>query len=125
MPNVVGATVSDAEQQLQAAGLKVVVSGTPVFSDDVPKDSVARQDLAPGSRVARGDTGTLTVSKGQQLFQVPDETGKDVKAAKAELEAAGFRVSVIQLFFTGKVFNQSPPGGSMQPRNTTITLWAR
>ena len=125
VPNVVGATVSDAEQQLQAAGLKVVVSGTPVFSDDVPKDSVARQDLAPGSRVAQGDTVTLTVSKGQQLFQVPDETGKDVKAAKAELEAAGFKVSVIQLFFTGKVFNQSPPGGSMQPRNTTITLWAR
>ena len=32
---------------------------------------------------------------------------------------------MIDLFFTGKVFNESPAGGSMQPKNTTVTLWAR
>jgi beta-lactam-binding protein with PASTA domain len=56
---------------------------------------------------------------------VPDVTGQDVGAATKELQAAGFKVSVIQLFLTGKVFHQTPGANSMQPRNTTITLWAR
>ncbi|GAA1885821.1 Stk1 family PASTA domain-containing Ser/Thr kinase [Streptantibioticus ferralitis] len=125
IPNVVGATVSDAEQKLQAAGLKVQVSGSPVYSDSVPKDSVAQQSPADGGQAAQGDTVTLTVSKGQQLFKVPDVTGQDTDTAKQTLEAAGFKVTVINLFFTGKVFNESPGGGSMQPKGTTITLWAR
>ncbi len=125
VPNVVGSTLSDAEQALEAAGLKVRVSGTPVFSDDVPKDSVARQDPGGDGQAARGDVVTLMVSKGQQLFKVPDVTGQDTDTATQTLQAAGFKVSVIDLFFTGKVFNESPGGGSMQPKNTTITLWAR
>ncbi len=123
VPDVVGSALSDAEQALQAAGLKVAVSGTPVYSDDVPRDAVARE--SPSGRAAAGDTVTLTVSKGQQLFKVPDVTGQGVDAARHALRAAGFRVSVIDLFFTGKVFNESPSGGSMQPKGTTITLWAR
>ncbi len=124
IPDVVGSTVSDAEQKLQAAGLKAQVSGSPEFSDSVPKDSVAQQSPA-GGQAAQGDTVTLTVSKGQQLFKVPDVTGQDTDTAKQTLEAAGFKVTVINLFFTGKVFNESPGGGSMQPKGTTITLWAR
>jgi beta-lactam-binding protein with PASTA domain len=124
VPDVVGSTVSDAEQKLQAAGLKAQVSSSPVFSDSVPKDSVAQQSPADG-QAAQGDTVTLTVSKGQQLFKVPDVTGQDTDTAKQTLEAAGFKVTVINLFFTGKVFNESPGGGSMQPKGTTITLWAR
>nr|WP_202447008.1 Stk1 family PASTA domain-containing Ser/Thr kinase [Streptomyces sp. SID5468] len=125
VPDVTGKTVSDAEQALTGAGLKVEVSGTPVYSDAVPKDSVAQQSPGHGTQAAAGDTVTLTVSKGQQLFKVPDVTGKDVDEATRILQQAGFKVSVIQVFFTGKVFNQSPGGGSTQPKNTTITLWAR
>ncbi|MDF3288575.1 Stk1 family PASTA domain-containing Ser/Thr kinase [Streptomyces silvisoli] len=124
VPDVVGSTVSDAEQKLQAAGLKAQVSGSPVYSDSVPKDSVAQQSPADG-QAAQGDTVTLTVSKGRQLFKVPDVTGQDTDTAKQTLEAAGFKVTVINLFFTGKVFSESPGGGSMQPKGTTITLWAR
>ncbi|MEU6170651.1 Stk1 family PASTA domain-containing Ser/Thr kinase [Streptantibioticus parmotrematis] len=124
VPSVIGSSVSDAQQKLQGLGLKVRIADTPVFSDDVPKNAVAQQSPANG-QVAQGDTITLTISKGQQLFKVPDVTGQDVDTAKQTLQAAGFKVSVIQLFFTGKVFNEDPAGGSMQPKNTTITLWAR
>ncbi|PWI43399.1 Stk1 family PASTA domain-containing Ser/Thr kinase [Streptomyces sp. ICBB 8177] len=124
VPSVVGSSVSDAQSKLQGLGLKVRITGAPVFSDDVPKNAVAQQSPANG-QVAEGDTITLTISKGQQLFKVPDVTGQDVDTAKKTLQAAGFKVSVIQLFFTGKVFNEDPAGGTMQPKNTTITLWAR
>ncbi|MDI5970229.1 Stk1 family PASTA domain-containing Ser/Thr kinase [Streptomyces sp. SL13] len=125
VPDVVGSTVSDAEQALQAAGLKADVSGTPVYSDNVPKDSVAQESPGAGGKLAKGDTVRLSVSKGQQLFKVPDVTGESTDDAKSALKKAGFQVSVINLFFTGTVFNESPGGGSMQPKNTTITLWAR
>ncbi|MCQ4081546.1 Stk1 family PASTA domain-containing Ser/Thr kinase [Streptomyces sp. RB6PN25] len=125
VPDVTGSTVSDAQQTLEAAGFKVQISPTPVYSDTVPKDSVAQESPAGGGQAAAGDTITLAVSKGQQLFKVPDVTGQDVGAATKELQAAGFKVSVIQLFLTGKVFSQTPGADSMQPRNTTITLWAR
>ncbi len=123
VPDVVGSTLSDAEQALQAAGFKVSVAGTPVYSDDVPKDSVAQE--SPDGQAAAGDTITLRISKGQQLFKVPDVTGEKIGAARQALRAAGFQVSVIDLFFTGTVFNESPSAGSMQPQDTTITLWAR
>jgi serine/threonine-protein kinase len=125
IPDVTGSTVSDAQQTLEAAGFTVQISGTPVYSDTVPKDSVAQESPVGGRQAAAGDTITLSVSKGQQLFEVPDVTGQDVGAASKELQAAGFKVSVIQLFLTGKVFHQTPGANSMQPRNTTITLWAR
>jgi len=125
IPDVTGSTVSDAQQTLEAAGFTVQITGTPVYSDTVPKDSVAQENPAGGGQAAAGETITLSVSKGQQLFKVPDVTGQDVHAASKELQAAGFKVSVIQLFLTGKVFSQTPGANSMQPRNTTITLWAR
>jgi serine/threonine-protein kinase len=125
IPDVTGSTVSDAQQTLDAAGFKVQISGTPVYSDTVPKDSVAQESPAGGGQAAAGDTITLSVSKGQQLFKVPDVTGQSVGHATKALPAAGFKVSVIQLFLTGKVFSQTPGANSMQPRNTTITLWAR
>ncbi len=125
VPDVTGKTVGDAEQALQKAGLKAQISDTPVFSDTAPKDSVAQQSPAAGQQAGEGDTITLSISKGQQLFKVPDVTGQDVDTATKTLQDAGFKVSVIRLFFTGKVFDESPGGNSMQPKNTTITLWAR
>jgi eukaryotic-like serine/threonine-protein kinase len=125
IPDVTGSTVSDAQQTLEAAGFAVQIAGTPVYSDTVPKDSVAQESPAGGGQAAAGETITLSVSKGQQLFKVPDVTGQDVGAASQELQTAGFKVSVIQLFLTGKVFSQTPGANSMQPHNTTITLWAR
>ncbi len=124
VPNVVGSNLADAQQALQAAGLKVTVDGTPVYSDDAPKNAVATESPAAGAQAGQGDTVRLAISKGQQLFKVPDVTGTDVQAARSALEKAGFQVSVFHLFITGNVFSESPDGGSMQPKGTTITLWA-
>jgi serine/threonine-protein kinase len=125
VPDVAGSSAEDAQRRLQAAGLTVRFSSAQVYSDTVPQNSVTQQSLAQGSQAAQGDTVTLTLSKGRQLFPVPDVTGQNVRAASKELTDAGFNVDVIELFFTGKVFNQSPGGGSMHPKGTTITLWAR
>jgi serine/threonine-protein kinase len=125
VPDVIGDSVTDAQQSLEEAGLKVVLAPGKVFSDDADADSVALVSPDVGSEVGTGDTVTITVSKGQQKFAVPDVKGKHSDEAKQILQDAGFDVRVINLFFGDTVFSESPGGGSQQPKGATITLWVR
>ncbi|WP_326576801.1 Stk1 family PASTA domain-containing Ser/Thr kinase [Actinacidiphila glaucinigra] len=124
-PDLLGQPLADARRQLQEAGLRVKVDPRRVFSDQADEGAVAGQTPGANTRLAAGDTVTLTVSKGQEMIGVPDVEGLDVDEAKAKLEAAGFDVRVIQFFFTGQVNNQSPAGGTEAPKGSTITLWVR
>jgi serine/threonine-protein kinase len=125
VPDVIGESVTDAQQDLEAAGLKVVLAPGKVFSDAADKDQVALESPGSGSQAAKGDSVTITVSKGQQQFTVPDVTGKSDGDAKKILKAAGFDVRVINIFFGSTVFSQSPDGGNQAPKGATITLWVR
>ena len=122
-PDVVGDSLADAEQTLTDAGLKFKVAAEPVYSDEADAGAVAEQSPAGDTQLARGDTVTLTVSKGQEMIEVPDVDGKDADEAKQILEDAGFDVRVIQYFFTGKVTSQSPGAGESAAKGSTITLW--
>ncbi|MET9875697.1 Stk1 family PASTA domain-containing Ser/Thr kinase [Actinacidiphila glaucinigra] len=124
-PDLLGQPLADARRQLEEAGLRVKVDPRRVFSDQADEGAVAGQTPGANTRLAAGDTVTLTVSKGQEMIGVPDVEGLDVDEAKAKLEAAGFDVRVIQFFFTGQVNNQSPAGGTEAPKGSTITLWVR
>ncbi|SCD89058.1 serine/threonine protein kinase [Streptomyces sp. DvalAA-14] len=123
LPDVIGDPVPDAQQQLEDAGLKVALAPDEVFSDEADKDTVAK--LSPAGPFGAGDTVTITVSKGQQTFDVPDVTGKSTDDAQDILKAAGFDTRVINLFFGDTVFSQSPGGGNQAPKGATITLWVR
>jgi len=105
VPDVVGDSVTDAQQSLEDAGLKVVLAPGKVFSDQADADTVALVSPDAGTEVGTGDTVTITVSKGQQKFDVPDVTGKSSGDAKQILQDAGFNVRVISLFFGDTVFN--------------------
>lgn len=124
-PDLVGQPLEEARRRLEDAGLRVKVDPRRVFSDQADAGAVAAQTPGADTRLATGDTVTLTVSKGQEMVGVPDVEGLDVDEAKARLEAAGFDVRVIRFFFTGQVNNQSPAGGSEAPKGSTITLWVR
>ena len=64
VPNVVGASQSQAESALAGAGLKYTYAESQ-YSDTVPAGSVIRQTKS-GETVAAGTTITLTLSKGKQ-----------------------------------------------------------
>ncbi|WMX47490.1 Stk1 family PASTA domain-containing Ser/Thr kinase [Streptomyces roseicoloratus] len=123
VPSVTGESVEDATATLQEAGLKVVVAPERIHSPE-EAGSVAAQSLAEGSRAAKGDTITLTVSKGPKMVEVPDVVGMKTDEARAELEDAGFEVKVEKTFpYLGDtVAGQSVEGGSTAAEGSTVSI---
>jgi serine/threonine-protein kinase len=124
LPVVDGMSRDKAEKKLTEADF-VVGTVTEEFSDEVHEGKVIRSDPAGGTKLAPGSTVNLVVSKGQQLFEVPDVRGKPIDEAIGIIERAGFRADPrpadIPGSGPGHVLQQSPTG--MQPKGTVITLY--
>jgi len=120
VPDVHGKQVADAKAQLAALGLQVTTTET--FSDTVKSGIVISSSPGPGVTVSKGATVNLVVSKGRELFQVPDVTGMKIDRAIQIIEKAGFKAQPRQAYpgGPGKVFRQSPTG--KQPKGTVIEL---
>ncbi|MDW6063422.1 Stk1 family PASTA domain-containing Ser/Thr kinase [Streptomyces sp. FXJ1.4098] len=125
IPDVIGESEDDARSELTEAGFKVEIAPERVFSDE-DKGSVAEQNPPSdgGAVGGKGDTITLTLSKGQEMIEVPDVTGMSEGDAKQTLEAAGFEVDVDKpLLFPGDtVTDQSVDGGDEAPKGSSITI---
>ncbi|MCF6523002.1 Stk1 family PASTA domain-containing Ser/Thr kinase [Streptomyces sp. JJ36] len=124
IPEVTGQDAEDAREELREAGLTVRLADERVFSEE-EKGAVARQSPEAGATAARGDTVTLTLSRGPDLVAVPDVEGKGLDEARRLLEDQGFTVTVRRVFFGDTVFNQSPDAGDEAPRGSEVTLWVR
>lgn len=123
VPGVLGSERADAAATLRAAGFQVRFADQPVFSTQ-DKGTVARQNPAEGSRGGKGDTITLTLSKGPEMIPVPDVTGKNVDDAKKQLTDLGFQVEVKKPFFFPQdtVDSQSVEAGKKAPKGGSITI---
>lgn len=119
-PDTAGLTLDEARASLEGAGL--IVESAEQFSDDVPAGVVISQSSS--DQFYRGDTISLTVSKGPELFEVPDVFGMSTQDATATLEEAGFAVAENRVLggIFDRVRDQDPSAGDMVPRGTTITI---
>ncbi|MFH8975713.1 Stk1 family PASTA domain-containing Ser/Thr kinase [Streptomyces sp. NPDC017890] len=127
VPDVAGDDLADARAELTEAGLKVRVATEQVNSEH-DRGQVARQTPAPGSRAAKGDTVTLTVSKGPEMIEVPDVVGDSVDDAKRKLKDAGFQVDEdrgLLGLFGDTVKDQSVDGGNTAPKGSSVTITIR
>lgn len=124
LPDVTGLPVAEAEAAITAAGL-VVGHADPEFSDDVPLDHVISATPATDP-VRPGDTVVLTVSKGEDLVEVPNViTGQTIAQAREQLEGLGFTVtSNVPGFLEGAVVAsvQSPAAGEKLKRGSEVTV---
>jgi serine/threonine-protein kinase len=118
-----GASAERATQALRARQLQV--ASTQVYSDTVPEGHVISQSPT-GRALHRGDTVSLTVSKGPELVQVPgDLRTMTLDAAKSELASLGFHVEVEKTdFYVGLnyVVGSDPRPGTMARKGSTVTL---
>ena len=124
VPDVTGLPVAEAEAAITGAGL-AVGRAEPEFSDEVPLDHVIAATPATDP-VRPGDTIVLTVSKGEDLIEVPNViTGQTIAQAREQLEALGFTVtSNVPEFLEGAVVAsvQSPAPGERLKRGSEVTV---
>jgi serine/threonine protein kinase len=101
VPSVDGQSIAEARQALARAGFEVRVRAQP--DQFIRAGIIMAQEPAAGTRLARGDLVTLTVSSGPAGVTVDPARylGKPLDAVRAALIRLGLRVSV----------KTGPPGG--------------
>ncbi|WP_461810047.1 Stk1 family PASTA domain-containing Ser/Thr kinase [Faecalimonas sp.] len=126
IPNVIGMTQSSAVAALKAKGIEVSVEED--YSDNTEKGKVFYQSKRAGSRVTKGSTIVIRVSKGKKQTEVtvPDIIGKSKTYAKNSLESQqlGYR-EVYQNSDLPKdtVISCEPGSGKNVVQGTTVTVY--
>jgi serine/threonine-protein kinase len=121
VPNAVGLPEADARDRLVEAGFEVETEE--VFSEREPGSVVSQQPDA-GAQAGKGETVTLSVSKGTGLVDVPNVVGMTVGQAKAELSSAKLEANVVEVPSDeepGTVVAQNPVGGQAR-EGTAVRL---
>lgn len=128
-PDVAGMSVDEATSTLAAQQVAVAGEIDYRFSDDVDKDIVIGvQDRAEEGNRRPGDTVTLIVSKGPELFPVPDVSDETLIEAKRILENAGFTASYAAwgdlpgFAELARVTGQDPGADKQLPRGGNVKL---
>ena len=126
IPDVTGLAFTDAEHQLEGAGLKARLADRE-FHDSVPEGSVISQDPEGGRKEPEGTVIDLVVSQGPQTIGIPDVVGKTEEEARSLITDAGFVVGNVTRAFSDEVpqdsvISQSPEAGERVPRESRVDL---
>ena len=126
VPDVEGAELSGAAEQLSEAGLRAAVEYVP---SSEASGQVIGQSRQPGTELQRGDAVSLNVSIGPSpavKVVVPDATEQTEADGRAALEQAGFEVQTIKIpaVTEDTVVSQSPPSAARIPRGSLVILYA-
>ena len=123
VPNLVGSSFSEARDSAGRVGLEVRRRLT---NAEDPAGTVVAQDRPPGTFTTRGRALVLDVSSGPPPVALPGVTGRPEADARAELEAAGFEVTVTSAFDesvpAGSVAGQEPAEGEEVPPGSQVHL---
>jgi serine/threonine-protein kinase len=127
VPNVAGDPVASARAELTHAHFHVG-SVSQQFSETIAAGRVIGADPAAGSRLVRGGTVTLVISRGKERFTVPSVAGRTESAARAALAAIPIQISPdatpqsSDTVKKGRVIGTSPPAGRLVRRGQSVTL---
>ncbi len=114
VPDLLGQTLEEARNTLDQEDLILDGVGE-VFHDVAPKGTVVDSDPRPGSEVNEGTRVKLSISKGPELFAVPDVTGRPLADAKDLMDKAGFSLAV-----SSEQHHDSIPAGAVISREPGV-----
>ena len=127
LDDVTGMQYQQAQAQLENDGL--VVSLEFDYSDSVGSDKVISTSPKAGSQVAKGDTITITASKGKETKTtiVPNLLGQNIDEAIQMIKDAGLTYNgkssdYSDSYSENQVMNQSISAGKTVEEGTTISL---
>jgi serine/threonine-protein kinase len=125
VPTVVGKSQAAAVTTLKEAGFEAGVQEE--YSDKYDEGLVSRQAPVGGTKLRKGDTVDIWVSKGSETVTLDDFKGWTPGEVRdwldqndlSGLEKSGKSGAVA----SGRVFKQDPPAGDPVKRGDTITYW--
>jgi beta-lactam-binding protein with PASTA domain/serine/threonine protein kinase len=125
VPAVANRTVAQAQQLLRDAGFQS--STQDVFDDDVKAGLVVGSEPGAGTEIRKFQQISLFVSKGPQLFPLPQLTGKTLDASKEALNGAEMALGKVTGKFdeeipAGTVLGQAPAAGTPVRHGTPVSL---
>ena len=125
VPNVVGATETNAANALKDVNLKVEKQYE--YSSDVEAGNVISQNPTAGSTAEEGATVTLVISQGKEDVKMPSVVGSGRESAVNTIEGLGLVVGTITEEYSdtvdeGKVISQSVVADKTVQPGTTVNL---
>lgn len=94
LPDLKKMTESQAKTAIKDAGMKVGTV-TEEYSSDIAEGLVMGQSPAAGSKVPKGTTVNIVISKGPEGISMPDLLGMDYEDAKELLEESGLKLGKV------------------------------
>ena len=125
IPQLANKTVAEAQQLLRTAGFQSTTRD--VFDDDVSPGLVVGSEPSAGQVVRKFESVSLAVSKGPELFPLPELTGKSLDDAKSALNGAGMALGPVTESYddaaaAGTVLSQAPAKGTAAKHGTPVAL---
>lgn len=125
LPEISDLSDAEAREKLSEAGLEVDDElGWLEYSDSVKADRVISAHY-PADTMYRGDSVGLVVSRGPELFEVPDISGMKLQEAMDLLSEAGFEPSTLVpeiLRGMAEVKETVPAAGEMAPKGSEVQV---
>jgi serine/threonine-protein kinase len=123
-PSFLNLTKANAVAEAQQTGFSITW-GPGIFSEQIPKDTVIRQDPGPGQKVVRGGPIQLDVSLGPERYVVPQVIGQSVDVAVTQTKEH-FVVQQVDGYSdtlpVGFVVATDPAPGTPLPPNSVVKI---
>lgn len=127
MPNFENYMKDDAYivEVANSYGLKITLQ--PASSDAYAEGVIFEQDIAPGTKIARGSAVTLTYSKGYSTVTLPNFTGMPFTETVYYLGKLNLSYNIVEKTNTGgqtagHVATMTPAAGSVVYEGTEVTI---
>ena len=126
-PELLNQSRAQAEAIAQREGFEIFY-GDGAYSETAPKDVVLSQNPPAGQRIVKGGTITLSLSLGPERYPVPDISGMELSAAKAELDSVKLKLKQGTKQYSdtvpeGVVISTDPkPDTSLKPGDTVTVV---
>lgn len=125
-PNFTGVHIDDARKTASKLGLELKIEDE-TYSGIYGENFVISQDVAPKSKIKKGRTVYITVSKGTKVVDIPDVTGNPAPKAlinlkNSYLEEGLQSVVYSNIYKDSTVISQSPPPGAKVPFGYRVNL---
>lgn len=126
VPDIVGQDIKEARAELEKHHLKILVDREE-FNHEYDPDQVISQEPKDGMKVKSGREIKVVLSKGLELYDIPNVVGHKIDEAKLLIVNEGFEVGNTDKIYDSKygenvVISQDPVSGKKAEKNTKINL---